>query len=389
MSRVETSSSPEGNETFGSENFPSPFKPSQPNYYMSTPLDKGTTPITGHWNFTTLQTPNLDHLHQKTPNLGRQLYDLEPPASTGPTLSQSSNWPSYSQIEHCIIPHINEVQNENYELPLRDITTLQNVTHSNETQMDATQLERRISSSSENYESPLRDVTTLKNVTHSNETQMDATQLKRRISSNSVDGEQVPKKRRSVPKNYEKNLRAVTRVELDVCTTPEARLLADIDDIVKQFRFSQMLNGTEKTNLFNDLVTYLLEFARPKVKESKIKRTTVHTIMQIVPEMKANTGGNTMLNLQIEETSGFLDSHRIPLLVAQGLMVYYEGVRPYFIKPEGLSKVKRYMQSENMYAAPYYVDTEPFFVNSWGSIDFKARNSKELRLGMVSILLLL
>ena len=386
MSRVETSSSPEGNETFGSENFPSPFKPSQPNYYMSTPLDKGTTPITGHWNFTTLQTPNLDHLHQKTPNLGRQLYDLEPPASTGPTLSQSSNWPSYSQIEHCIIPHINEVQNENYELPL---TTLQNVTHSNETQMDATQLERRISSSSENYESPLRDVTTLKNVTHSNETQMDATQLKRRISSNSVDGEQVPKKRRSVPKNYEKNLRAVTRVELDVCTTPEARLLADIDDIVKQFRFSQMLNGTEKTNLFNDLVTYLLEFARPKVKESKIKRTTVHTIMQIVPEMKANTGGNTMLNLQIEETSGFLDSHRIPLLVAQGLMVYYEGVRPYFIKPEGLSKVKRYMQSENMNAAPYYVDTEPFFVNSWGSIDFKARNSKELRLGMVSILLLL
>ena len=255
--------------------------------------------------------------------------------------------------------------------------------------MDATQLERRISSSSENYESPLRDVTTLKNVTHSNETQMDATQLKRRISSNSVDGEQVPKKRRSVPKNYEKNLRAVTRVELDVCTTPEARLLADIDDIVKQFRFSQMLNGTEKTNLFNDLVTYLLEFARPKVKESKIKRTTVHTIMQIVPEMKANTGGNTMLNLQIEETSGFLDSHRIPLLVAQGLMVYYEGVRPYFIKPEGLSKVKRYIQSENMYVAPYYVDTEPFFVNSWGSIDFKARNSRELRLGMVSILLLL
>ena len=352
MSRVETSSSPEGNETFGSENFPSPFKPSQPNYYMSTPLDKGTTPITGHWNFTTLQTPNLDHLHQKTPNLGRQLYDLEPPASTCPTLSQSSNWPSYSQIEHCIIPHINEVQHENYE-------------------------------------SPLRDVTTLKNVTHSNETQMDATQLKRRISSNSVDGEQVPKKRRSVPKNYEKNLRAVTRVELDVCTTPEARLLADIDDIVKQFRFSQMLNGTEKTNLFNDLVTYLLEFARPKVKESKIKRTTVHTIMQIVPEMKANTGGNTMLKLQIEETSGFLDSHRIPLLVAQGLMVYYEGVRPYLIKPEGLSKVKRYMQSENMYVAPYYVDTEPFFVNSWGSIDFKARNSKELRLGMVSILLLL
>ena len=387
MSRVETSSSPEGNETFGSENFPSPFKPSQPNYYMSTPLDKGTTPITGHWNFTTLQTPNLDHLHQKTPNLGRQLYDLEPPASTGPTLSQSSNWPSYSQIEHCIIPHINEVQNENYELPL---TTLQNVTHSNETQMDATQLERRISSSSENYESPLRDVTTLKNVTHSNETQMDATQLKRRISSNSVDGKQEPKKRRSVPKNYEKNLRAVTRVELDVCTTPEARLLADIDDIVKQFRFSQMLNGTEKTNLFNDLVTYLLEFARPKVKESKIKRTTAHTIMQIVPEMKANPDGNTMLKLQIEETwSGFLDTHRIPLLVAQGLMVYYEGVRPYFIKPEGLSKVKRYIQSENMYVAPYYVDTEPFFVNSWGSIDFKARNSRELRLGMVSILLLL
>ena len=107
--------------------------------------------------------------------------------------------------------------------------------------------------------------------------------------------------------------------------------------------------------------------------------------MQIFPYMKDAEKHNYFLNLQIEDKSGFLDSHRIPLTIAKGLLTDYDVVRPFFRPQGGLKSKQRILQSSVPNAPAYYMETEPFFISSWGTTDFKARSTKK-RMREVSIL---
>lgn len=59
----------------------------------------------------------------------------------------------------------------------------------------------------------------------------------------------------------------------------------------------------------------------------------------------------------------------VPRWMIEGLKVYYLEARPHFIRPEGLRKVKRLPTVDEQNE----VVTEPFFVNSKGNTDFRAR----------------
>ena len=185
-----------------------------------------------------------------------------------------------------------------------------------------------------------------------------------------------PKSKRCVPKNYEKNLREISPVHLTLCTTVEARLLSDLYDIMKQFKFAKSLTSIDKTNLFGDLIAFLLEFSIPKCRDRKILSITTHAVLQMVPQIQHNRSSNSsdLLVLQIEDEAGYLDSCRIPHIVGEAMLIFFEAVRPYFIKPEGIDQKKRFMQSPSQRIPPYYVMTEPFFVNSWGKTQSKVRN---------------
>ena len=191
---------------------------------------------------------------------------------------------------------------------------------------------------------------------------------------NQCDGENHgPNSKRCVPKNYEKNLREITPVHLTLCTTVEARHLSDLYDIMKQFKFAKSLTSIDKTNLFGDLIAYLLEFSIPKCRDRKILSITTHAVLQMIPQIQHNRSSNSsdLLVLQIEDEAGYLDSFRIPHIVGEAILIYFEAVRPYFIKPEGIDQKK---VSCSQRIPPYYVMTEPFFVNSWGKTPFKERN---------------
>ena len=151
-----------------------------------------------------------------------------------------------------------------------------------------------------------------------------------------------PKSKRCVPKNYEKNLREITPVHLTLCTTVEARLLSDLYDIMKQLKFAKSLTSIDKTNLFGDLIAYLLEFSIPKCRDRKILSITTHAVLQMVPQIqhKRSSNSSDLLVLQIEDEAGYLDSFRIPHIVGEAMLIYFEAVRPYFIKPEGIDQTK-------------------------------------------------
>ena len=185
-----------------------------------------------------------------------------------------------------------------------------------------------------------------------------------------------PKSKRCVPKNYEKNLREITPVHLTLCTTVEARLLSDLYDIMKQFKFAKSLTSIDKTNLFGDLIAYLLDFSIPKCRDRKTLSITTHAVLQMVPQIQHNRSSNSsdLLVLQIEDEAGYLGSFRIPHIVGEAMLIYFEAVRPYFIKPECIDQKIRFMQSPSQGKPPCYVMTEPFFVNSWETTQFKVRD---------------
>ena len=397
------------NETF--ERFSTPFKPNESNfaYYMSTPLDQSssTQQLYGSPSVSSKSWPCFTQVEQRIfsqiSNIEGVNYEDSPSdvsimvqaqlaanqmtpllINTANQLNHTPNDSTTNQLSHT---PSDSTTNQLSHTPSDSTTNQRSHTPSDSTShtpsdIMASQLSRSSSdiAASQLSQTP-SDIMASQLSRSCNDTLANMERCQQEIANkrklNHYDEENHgPKSKRCVPKNYEKNLREITPVHLTLCTTVEARLLSDLYDIMKQFKFAKSLTSIDKTNLFGDLIAYLLEFSIPKCRDRKILSITTHAVLQMVPQIQHNRSSNSsdLLVLQIEDEAGYLDSFRIPHIVGEAMLIYFEAVRPYFIKPEGIDQKKRFMQSPSQGIPPYYVMTEPFFVNSWGKTQFKVRN---------------
>ena len=397
------------NETF--ERFSTPFKPNESNfaYYMSTPLDQSssTQQLYGSPSVSSKSWPSFTQVEQRIfsqiSNIEGVNYEDSPSdvsimvqaqlaanqmtpllINTANQLNHTPNDSTTNQLSHT---PSDSTTNQLSHTPSDSTTNQRSHTPSDSTShtpsdIMASQLSRSSSdiAASQLSQTP-SDIMASQLSRSCNDTLANMERCQQEIANkrklNHYDEENHgPKSKRCVPKNYEKNLREITPVHLTLCTTVEARLLSDLYDIMKQFKFAKSLTSIDKTNSFGDLIAYLLEFSIPKCRDRKILSITTHAVLQMVPQIQHNRSSNSsdLLVLQIEDEAGYLDSFRIPHIVGEAMLIYFEAVRPYFIKPEGIDQKKRFMQSPSQGIPPYYVMTEPFFVNSWGKTQFKVRN---------------
>ena len=67
----------------------------------------------------------------------------------------------------------------------------------------------------------------------------------------------------------------------------------------------------------------------------------------MIPQIHRNRKSNAsdLLVLQIDNEVGYSVSLRIPRIVGETMLVCFEALRPYFIKPESIDQIKKFMQS--------------------------------------------
>ena len=69
---------------------------------------------------------------------------------------------------------------------------------------------------------------------------------------------------------------------------------------------------------------------------------TTLAVLQMVFQIQRNRSSNSsdLLVVQTEGEAGYLDSFRIPHIDGEAMLIYFEAVRPYFKKPEGIDQKK-------------------------------------------------
>ncbi len=133
-------------------------------------------------------------------------------------------------------------------------------------------------------------------------------------------------------------------VEVRQCSTVEERTIAQVDEIVAQyrypvglcclfvgkfvfrtsalvFRFAKKFAHNERTQLTRASVTYLHSFTDPSCTENELRVLTVHAVMQPVLSFYGQNEDQQYFQLSLEP---FLGStlrvlHRVPRLLVEGL----------------------------------------------------------------------